>query len=31
MKNGVVDGKPRYSETYLFHRLPEKDRPLRVL
>ena len=31
IKGGVVDGKPRYSETYLFHRLPEKDRPLRVL
>jgi len=31
MKNGVVDGKPRYAEKYLFYELPEKDRPLRVL
>jgi len=31
LKSGVEDGKPRYAETYLFYRLPEKSRPLRVL
>gem|GEM_PF-4509186 len=31
MKDGVVDGKPRYAEICLFYGQPKKSRPLRVL